>query len=31
MLERFKEIQAGLEAIEATLLRRQAVLLSKSR
>ena len=31
MLERFKEIQTGLEAIEATLLRRQAVLLSKSR
>jgi hypothetical protein len=31
MLEKFKEIQTGLEAIEATLLRRQAVLLSKSR
>jgi len=30
MLERAKEIQTGLEAIEATLLRRQAVLLSKS-
>jgi hypothetical protein len=30
MLERIKEVQTGLEAIEATLLRRQAVLLSKS-
>ena len=30
ILERLKEIQKGLEAIESTLLRRQAILLSKT-